>query len=143
MPNTQVSDELRQRGVKFTLLSKDSPEIFDLQANFEKMVKINKVAEIDWSTAEKVSSFTSDQYSDLFDLAENHISDVFSGELVRSEICVIPFDSNAPTIVLHVDEAIKSIDILLELEPLWIVSFSKNWCFEWRRSSYITSGFFT
>lgn len=130
MLNTQVSDDLRQRDVKFTLLSKDSREISDLEANFEKMVKINRVAEIDWSTAEKVSSFTSDQYSDLFDLAVNHISDAFSDELVGSEICVIPFDGNAPTIVLHVDEAIKSIDILLELEPLWTVSFSKKWCFE-------------
>lgn len=143
MPDIQVIDEIRQRDVKFTLLSKDSREISDLQANFEKMVKINRVAEIDGSTAEKVLTLAADQYSDLFDLEANHISDAFSDELAGSKIYVIPFDGNTPTIVLHVDEAIKSIDILLELEPLWIVSFSKKWCFEWRRSSYITSGFFT
>lgn len=30
MPNIQVIDEIRQRDVKFTLLSKDSREISDL-----------------------------------------------------------------------------------------------------------------
>lgn len=90
------------------------------------MVNLNRVAEIDWSTAENACNFASDQHSNLFEVAENHIKDVFSQELAGSEISIIPFDVNNPTIVLHVDEAIRAIDILLELEPLWIVSFSKK-----------------
>lgn len=142
MTNTQVSDELSRKGIRFNLLSKGSRELSDLETAFEEMVKLNRVAEIDWSTAKNVSSFSSENYAELFKMAEKHISEVFLEDLTASTISVIPFDGNNPTIVLPVDEAIKAVEIFLELEPLWVVSFSKKWCFEWRRSSNITSGYF-
>lgn len=66
MTNTQVSDELSRKGIRFNLLSKGSRELSDLETAFEEMVKLNRVAEIDWSTAKNVSSFSSENYAELF-----------------------------------------------------------------------------
>lgn len=137
-----IHSQLGRKGIKFDVLLKGSHELSDLEAAFGGMVRFNNVADIDWSSATNVTYFSSNQYSELFALAENHLRDMFHATLDKAEIAVIPFNGNSPTIVMCSDNAIQSVDVILELEPLWIVSFSHRWCFEWRRSSEITSGYF-
>lgn len=143
MTTEELLAELLRKRVIFRVLKKGSTDITRAEANFVDMVVLSRVAEIEWSTAKHVEHFLSDQESDLAIIAQNHLREKFSMELVESEVLVIPFDANSPTILLRADEASKSIDTLLELKPLWIVAFSKKWCFEWRRSSSVTSGFFS
>lgn len=143
MSDLTVIERLTRNGCVFEVLEPDTVKTRAVNAAFDLMVpKIHAWAEVDWAQGHEITVEVSGTYTDLFDRTAARLRQVFSDVLSRQEVTVIPFNMNDPTIVLSACEATNEVEILLELEPLWMVVFSKSWVFEWRRAGHTTSGYF-
>lgn len=143
MSDLTVIEQLTLNGCVFEVLEPDTAKVRAVHSAFETMVpKLHAWAEVDWTQARQITVEVSETYADLFERTAAHLRQVFTDVFAGQEVTVIPFNMNDPTIVLSASEAGDAIDVLLELEPLWIVIRSKRWVFEWRRAGHTTSGYF-
>jgi hypothetical protein len=143
MSDLTVIEKLMQNGCVFEVLDPDTVKTRAVNAAFEVMVpKLHAWAEVDWAKGREVTVEMSETYADLFDRTAARLRQVFGDVVAGQEVTVIPFNMNDPTIVLSTCAASNAVEILLELEPLWMVVFSKGWVFEWRRAGHATSGYF-
>lgn len=143
MSDLTVIEKLTQNGCVFEVLDPEMAKTRAVNAAFEVMVpKLDAWAEVNWAKGREVTVEMSETYADLFDRTAARLRHVFGDVLAGQEVTIIPFNMNDPTIVLSACEASNEVEILLELEPLWMVVFSKGWVFEWRRARHTTSGYF-
>jgi hypothetical protein len=142
MSDLTVIEKLTQNGCVFEVLDPDTAKTRVVNAAEVMVPKLHAWAEVDWAKGREVTVEVSGTYTDLFDRTAARLRQAFGDVLAEEEVTVIPFNMNDPTIVLSTCAASNAVEILLELEPLWMVVFSKGWVFDWRRVGHTTSGYF-
>jgi hypothetical protein len=143
MSDLTVIEKLTRNGCVFEALDPETAKTRAVNAAFDVLVpKLHDWAEVNWAKGHEITVEVSETYADLFDRTAARLRQVFGDVVAGQEVTVIPFNMNDPTIVLSACAASNAVEILLELEPLWMVVFSKGWVFEWRRVGHTTSGYF-